>query len=64
MTGAEMDAALAVLGMSRREFARQIGRNQVTVVRWAQSQVPEAVAEWLRRAVAWREANPPPRRAA
>jgi transcriptional regulator with XRE-family HTH domain len=62
MTGADLTFALAVIGWSQRELARRLGVTESRVRRWARGTmpVPEAVADWLRRAAEWHIANPPP----
>jgi transcriptional regulator with XRE-family HTH domain len=62
MSGAELRDALATIGWSQRELARRTGVSESRVRRWARGTipVPEAVADWLRRAAEWHIANPPP----
>lgn len=56
--------ALAALGWSERELARQLRRPVSTVRRWTDgsARMPEAIREWLARLAEAHAANPPPQR--
>lgn len=61
MTPATLRACLASLRWTQRGLAAALGVQERQVRRWATgARVPPAVADWLARAAAWHEANPPP----
>lgn len=64
MTPAEIREALAALHWTQRGFAAALGVQERQVRRWASGEylLPPAIAEWLRQAAAWHNANPPPAR--
>jgi DNA-binding transcriptional regulator YiaG len=64
MTPPELRACLDATGLSARWLAAATGRSPNSGSNWERGRVavPADVAEWLRRAVAWHEANRPPRR--
>lgn len=56
---------LVIVGWSVRDLARRLGRHQTSVMRWCNglSPVPEEVADWLEKVVAFHAAHPAPREA-
>lgn len=63
MSPSDLRACLASLHWTQRGLAAALGVQERQVRRWAAgARVPEPVADWLARAAAWHEANPPPAR--
>jgi transcriptional regulator with XRE-family HTH domain len=50
MTSEELRAALGKLGWSNREFARRVGRTEVTTSRWKHDRldIPAVIGEYVK----------------
>ncbi len=50
MTGKELRATLAELGWSNRQFARRVGRTEVTTSRWKHDKldIPAVIGEYVK----------------